>query len=231
MSPSGSGIGGRLWPRWTFLPVLLVLAIGVLEPSAQERDDRSRELFFYRCVNDLGRREITLFANGTIRLREGLYESEVVYLAELGRDELAAAVVRLRPAESRRLPTVEFRSGPIAGRFVESCELRLELPEELLESYNFTHWDVPPLRVARLIQQAEELAALTHPPAPPDRLPADYEPRRGDVLLSAQHERYEIRRLTSDGKAVELVGLDSPMRIYIALEDLGKNFVSLEEGR
>ncbi len=204
--------------------------LGLATPGALA-DARGQELLDYTCTNDLGRRQVTLFANGTIRLREGLYESEVLRLAELGPDELAATVARLKPREVNLLPSTEHRSVPVAGRFVEGCELRLELAEETPESYSFTRWDVPPLRVGQLVQVADELALAARPPAPEVRLPVDYEPRRGDILLTAQDERFEVLGTTSDGKAVELVSLESPIRLYLSIEELPKNFVELVEER
>lgn len=217
--------------RWRRSVGLFGVGLLLLPVGSLLADDRGRELLFYSCVNDLGRRDITLFANGTVRLREGLYEGEVLHLAELGRDELGETAARLKPDEALHAPSIEHRSGPVAGRFVESCELRLELPDVDVEHYRFTRWDVPPLRVAQLIRVAEELAATARPPALVSRLPADYEPLRGDILQTAEGQRFEVLGTTSDGKAVELVGIGSPVRIYIAIDDLGSSFAELEERR
>src|SRR5512134_204975 len=70
--------------------------------------DRSHELLDYECRSELGRRRVTLFANGTVRVWEGLLEGQRMTLGELGPDELAAVVRRLRAEDFSEV-------APVAG--------------------------------------------------------------------------------------------------------------------
>src|SRR4029079_14992464 len=63
--------------------------------TAGRVSDRSRELLDYRCANSLGVRQVTLFANGTVRVREGLGKEPKMRLGELGPVELAGYLRRL----------------------------------------------------------------------------------------------------------------------------------------
>src|SRR5215217_1069964 len=79
------------------IPALLALALlPVPLPAAPPASDRSTEVVRLECASDLGRREVTLFGNGTVRLREGLRgKEEALGLAELDPAELAGALARL----------------------------------------------------------------------------------------------------------------------------------------
>ena len=72
---------------------LLLLAAFVsaaaLDASA---DNRTTVRFRYLCSNELGRRDITLFASGTVRLRQGLWNDQEMNLDELSPEQLDMAV-------------------------------------------------------------------------------------------------------------------------------------------
>ncbi len=204
------------------------LLAGLLDVAAAA-DDRSTVRFEYVCKSDLGGRDVTLFANGTVRLREGLWEHRELYLDELLPEELASALRRLddihRGADRR---STSLPTAVVTGRWVESCEIRLALPEAEEWSYRFSNYEVRPLELASLIQVAEDLAENTQPLTVRDRMPAGYRPRSGDVLRTAEGERFRVMGLTTDGRGVELQGLDSPLLIFVALDALGEAFAALE---
>ncbi len=191
-------------------------------------DDRSTERFRYLCSNDLGRRDVTLFANGTVRLREGLWDSQEMYLDELTPEELESALRRLQEIGAEELAGVSRPPETIGGEWVERCELHVALADTAAWSLAFSPYEIPPLVAANLIHLAEDLAALTHPPKPAERLPAGYRPQPGQVLRTADGERFEIVRWTLDRRGVELTGLDSPVQIFVALDELDEAFVALE---
>ncbi len=201
-------------------------------------DNRSTELFRYTCSNRLARRDVTLFANGTVRLREGLWEEQDLLLDELLPEELQATLTQLHrlliSADPLAVGSIHGNSptGGPQGDWVEDCEIILELPDEPSQSWQFTPLDIPPLVVSNLIQVAEDLADYTRPPAVAERVPADYRPQRGDVLVMADGERYRVLALTVDKRGVELEGIDSPLRIFVALDELANSFASVgEQGR
>ena len=61
-----------------------------------------------------------------------------------------------------------------------------------------------------------------------DEIPVDYEPRRGDVLKrSGDGSRFRIMAFTGDNKGIELEGIDQPIELYIARDQLRKKFIAL----
>ncbi len=222
----------QLLRRW--VPLLLPFLIcepgiaqqGVAGPT---QDPRSTTWLGYTCSNSLGRRDITLFANGTVRLREGLWESQAVYLHELGPEELEAErELLIRVFEPGATSRQEIPQGAVVGEWVERCEVVLEVPGSQPLTYRFGQFEVPPLEVARLVQMAEDLAALTRPLDSIERLPASYQPRSGDILIDAEGGRFLVIGLTADGKGLEVESLTVPMRYFHALDALPGLYVDFE---
>jgi len=94
-----------------------ILFILLLLAARPEDDPSGFEILRYECANDLGRREVTLFLNGTIRLRDGEPGKELMGLGELNPDDLQGALNRLAGedlSEAQRLP-----SG-VDGQWVEA---------------------------------------------------------------------------------------------------------------
>ncbi|MCP3962710.1 MAG: hypothetical protein GY719_33140 [bacterium] len=211
--------------------VLAALAVlgAVFGPGAVAGDDRSTELLRYQCSSALGRRDVTLFANGTVRLRQGLWEEQEMYLDELLREELSSYVAQLREIQASRSPAATDLAARLPdGEWVEHCEIRLELPDAMPVSYEFSGLEVPPLVVASLIHVAEDLAAFTRPLVADERVPSDYQPRIGDVFRTVEGERFRILDFIETPSSVELEGLDTPMRLYMTAGELATAFAVLE---
>ncbi len=213
-------------------PVTVLAVLGLawtagLTPAAA--DDRSTELLRYECSSSLGRRDVTLFANGTVRLRQGPWEEQELYLDELLSEELGSYVEQLRDVQaSAQAPSVDLPANAPAGDWAESCEIRLELAGEKPAIYSFSTYEIPPLVIGRLIQVAEDLAEFTRSPGASDRLPASYRPRPGDVLRTAAGRRFRVVLLTSDERGVELEELGTPAMIIVPIDQLGETFAALE---
>ena len=109
--------------RCRFLPILL-LGLAALPTGAQEQDKRSIEVVRYDCTTDTTRREVTLFANGTVRVREGWIGNEWMGLTELGPDELQGFLNRLAGEDLSESRNPEKG---VEGAWIERCELRLHL--------------------------------------------------------------------------------------------------------
>ncbi len=107
-------------------------------------DERGRERFRWQCQNELGRREVTLFGNGTVRLRSGLWENPQLHLDELGPDELHAYLERLSTIQrSRSFPQIAERLSDFQGLWNQTCELHLELPDlPIRQFYPWRAWRV-----------------------------------------------------------------------------------------
>lgn len=227
----------------TYAAISLCLAAGAhFDPLAAQEvpDRRSVEIFRYSCASEFGRHELTLFMNGTVRLREGTRQEPSLALDELGPEALEDNLRVLRGAYSERGPDrirqpLAERPGldtsGLDGHWVERCEIYLALPEmnEPLR-YEFSSYEPTPLRISRLIHIADELAAGARPVEPEsERLPEGYEPRFGDVLRDSEGTLYMVLRLTADRRGVELRGVEQPLNIYVALEAIHESFVSIEK--
>ncbi len=210
--------------------VRCLLALAVLAPAPWTlADDRSTELMRYECRSSLSRRDVTLFANGTVRLRQGPLDDQQLYLDELRREELAGYVRQLRRAQaSDQSPAVDLPANAPSGDWVESCEIHLALPDAEPVIYSFTAYEIPQLVVARLIHVAEDLAYFTRPPPSAERLPEDYRPRLGDVLRNAEGRKFQVMGLTGDGRGVELAELGTPVMVLVPLAELDQLFLALE---
>lgn len=170
------------------------------EPSEAPEISRSRTLerVNWRCESDLLHSELTLFANGTLRLRHspGTAERLVEPTSPLdwrvrdgrsrpsGSDGLNDAdrptmwLRELRPdvmdAYVRRLSEpsraeTPTRTATVTGDWLADCALRLELPGREPEIYSFGARDVLSLDLERTVGIVRELERLFHDdPRPPE---------------------------------------------------------------
>jgi hypothetical protein len=214
------------------LALLLISApAGLASPAAEEAagDPRSVVRLELDCASDLGRRAVTLFANGTVRLREGLSGQERVHLAELSPEERDGYLARLAAED---LGETDPRALGPDGEWVERCSLDLHLPERGPQRFRFVRYGSLSLALSRVLAVAQELGARVEAVrAGGHHLPARYAPRRGDVLERRDGSRFRVERLTADKRGVELRGLDQPLVLYVSLDDLAGEFVALVEER
>lgn len=188
-------------------------------------DDRSVEIVRFDCRTETTRREVTLFANGTIRLWDGLIGSEWMGLAELGPDELQGFINRLAGED---LSEARDPEKGVEGAWIERCELRLQLPGRALQTYHFGHYDPLPLNLSRVVRIAGELSEKVQVIKEKEELPAGYEPRPGDVLRRiGDGALFRIVAFTSDSKGLELQGVDLPLTIYVPAGQVSLQFTAL----
>ena len=208
------------------VPALAVLVLLAGSPMmAQERDPRSIELLGYGCASSIGRWDLTLFANGTLRLRE-TQEGELprMRLAELGRGELAAYLARLAEED---LTEVDVRGPEARGEWVEVCNLELRLEDSLERLLSFGRMDSLPLALGRLLRVVDDLRLEVERLAPRSRLPAGYEARAGDRLRRFDGVLFEVVAYTGDGAGLELEGIDEPLVVFIPVAALRDEFEEL----
>lgn len=211
----------RLARGLAFSCCLGVAASEAPRKAAESVDDRTRELVRRDCSTGLGRNEVTLFANGTIRMREWAGEEMELRLAELGRDEVDAYI--------RRFQAVDFtesqnRPSGVTGEWIERCDLRLALVGEKERTFRYGRLDTLDLAFASLLRIVDELAATVADRAAAGELPADYAPRQGDLLARPDGVEFEVMGFTADGNGVELRGRLDPLTFYIPRSDLPKHF-------
>lgn len=211
--------------RAALLALVTTVAAAAAGATSADPADRSREVLDYRCENELGKRQVTLFANGTVRLWEGLREAPVMTLGELSPDELDGYLRRLRGEDLSEVD--ETREGP-EGTWVERCLLVVSLADERPRRYAFSRYDSLPLALSSLVRIAEEIGART---LPLDQLPVGYAPRSGDVLRRVDGALFEVIGFTSDGQGIELMGRDQPLTLYLRPDDLRGLFAALVSRR
>lgn len=207
----------------------LAAALLLLAPAAAtvaaSKDPRAIELLRHDCTSAIGRRDLTLFANGTLRLRETERGGETrMRLAELGRAELAAYLARLGDED---LSEVDLRGPEASGDWVESCDLRLELEGEAARRLRYGRMDSLPLPFARLLSVIDDLLIEVERLAPRSRLANDYEARPGDRLRRFDGELFDVVAFTGDGRGLELEGVDTPLVIFIPIAALRDEFEEL----
>ena len=205
----------RLRFAWGFwLMGLLALPALADDPT----DKRSIEVIRYDCVTDTTRRELTMFANGTLRLREGQIGNEWMGLTELGPDDLQGYLNRLAGEDLSESRSPERG---VEGAWIEQCELRLQLAGQSLKTYRFGHYDPLPLNLSRVVQITRELVEKVAVTKEKDELPSDYEPHIGDLLKRAgDGALFRIIAFTGDSKGVELQGVELPLEMYMPKEEV-----------
>jgi len=215
-------------PRTAVLLALAALSgsVRAVQPAAPPRaPDRSRELLDYRCSSDIGTRQVTLFANGTVRVREGLGKSPRMTLGELGPDELTAFINRLGAED---LSEVQDTLGSAEGSWVERCTLRLALDDRPARELHFARYDSLPLAIADLVRITDDMAGHAHAL---DELPLQYHPQPGDVLRRTDGVLFEVVGFTSDKQGVELQGVEQPLVLYLQSDQLHGLFLELVSRR
>lgn len=229
-----------------FLAVVFGATIGaVVSPAAGTAEDRrsvdrrSIVLFEKSCVSDRGRQIVTLFANGTIRLKESFARgldaapasdaespgTTVLHLAELTPEETRSyrrELIRAMPSDGK-LP--ESERAVIEGVGVETCTLIIDTGTGTPLEHAFAPLEVPSLRLERWLGLAGDLIRRARPSEEPETLDEAYEPDIGDVLRDRAGQRFRIRWITFEG-IVELDGIDTPVHLRVAADQLAEQFVA-----
>lgn len=214
--------------RCSLAAIAGVTGAGTLPATESHESLRTWEIVRRECRTTISRQEVTLFANGTLRLKTRDPERDEMQLAELLPEEVEAFIRRLEAEDLSEVP--EGRE-EVLGAMVERCGLFLDLPDREPERYFFGRFDSLPLGLARLNAIVNDLYEDVATLAPQGGLPGDYFPEPGDILMGADGQRFKVVALTSDKKGVELLGMDQPLTIFIALESLRGRFDTLLERR
>lgn len=218
MSLSSKAGGWRKWRGIGWCGGFAALAGAGALPAV----DPSVEFLRRDCSSELGRNEVTLFANGTVRWREWRDEKSTMRLIELGRDEVEAFEHRLAALDQAAL---RESPGGVAGEWMERCELTLSLPDSASRSLRYGRLDTHSLALADLLRMAEELAERARAAPIAGGLPADYLPRFGDLLLRADDVEFEVVGRTAEGRGFEVRGKVQPLSMYLTLDELRHQFV------
>lgn len=215
------------------LGLVLATALPLFGSAAGQDEDslRSIELLRWDCYSPLGRRELTLFGNGTLRLREGPPGQEAMWLHELRPEELDGYRARLLEESLAETPG-NFAS--VEGDWVERCALELALPDREPRRIEFGRYDSLDLDLRRVVVVAQDMLAQIDREAPPvgaQLLPLDYDPAVGDRLRRVDGQHFEIIAYTADKLGVELQGIEQPLTLYLPRSEVRRQFVALESRR
>lgn len=191
------------------------------------QDPSAWVLFRRQCREGEREIEISLFANGTIRVRRGLgYGS--ISLGQLSDFQFAHFLRSIAGETEAAYSFIDFdlsSTGP-ADSASETCEIAVRLPERREITFVYGEFDAPPLWVSGLAAVGDELDSLTQP-SRVSEIPIGYLPSPGDFLRRRDGSLFQIVGLTTDGKAVILDSPLQPLREYYPLTDIPKHFVSL----
>lgn len=216
------------------LPVALLLllagAVHALQDVEPPVDARSQELVREACRSQLGLRELTLFANGTVRLREGPSDDPEMWLAEMGPDEVVAFERRIAGIDLSE--TESSYAGP-DGDWVESCRLVLtDRKGGAARELRYDRYATGDLALDNLRRIVADLLELARERPTAVGYPREYEPRFGDRLLRADDIEFVVIGRTSDGRGVELESADGLLSVIVAVEDVKTLFPTfLSAGR
>lgn len=219
-APQGSGRSQWLRRRVALLAVavsapLLAQVEPEPVPVAPARDPRSVIVVRENCTSRLAIQDLTLFANGTLRLRQGDPTTPTMTLHELGPDRLERYVERLGRVD---LGDAEANaSGPQAS-WDEVCTLELELPGREPRRFRYERLatgDYGTIGVRRIV---EDLLDELKESANPSEIPASYRPRTGDRLERNDGIVFEVDGMTTDNKGVQLTSVDGRFTMFVPLD-------------
>jgi hypothetical protein len=193
-------------------------------PDGQRRDPRTTRVLTEICRSTISTRDLTLFANGTIRLREGTPGSESLALAEIERSEVAAIRRRLGALD---LSETDARTSGPSGDWVERCRLILERDPEPPAVFEYGHLDPPSLALEGVLRIVEELVEKVRRGGAESDIPPGYRPALGDRLERRDGVLFEVVGPTADGGMFELRGVDAPLTVYVERDRIRTEFVRL----
>lgn len=238
----------RTLPAALALTVLAVLPV-LARPTA---DERSAVLLERTCGSELSRQELTLFANGTVRLRERGPEAEdaeaeeEMFLGELAPDELQTYVERLQGED---LGEVEPAVAGPEGAWVEECRLTLHFdamarwigrpPQRDADAgdwvpsgeltFRYGRFDRLSLPLSRVVSVLDLIQSRVDRAAGRRTLPPRYRPEVGDVLRRTDGILFRVERPTADGNGWELQGVEQPLTLYVVESEIPDLFTALVE--
>lgn len=208
--------------------LLCLLLLGAVPASGE--DPRSQVILERVCVNDFSRQQLTLFGNGTLRLRDGDGATRTMRLAELGQSEFDAFRRRL---EEIRFDDLAPRSPGMGGEWVERCTLDLELPGLDRRSFEYGPYDTHSLGLRHMLLIVDDLLLELEAARPGGSRERAFRFDVGDLLVRRRDgARFEVLGFTVEGTGVELQGIDQPVTLFVLKQDVQLEFDPVEnEGR
>lgn len=196
--------------------------------SPGNRDPRSTVVLREDCTSTLARKELTLFGNGTIRLRHGAPDDVQMALHELDHASLERYVARLQELD---LTDATTDTGGVVGEWTERCVLELQRPGRVPEQFVYDRYSTGSLGLDRARKLIEDLFDEMKASLGSSEIQANYKPAVGDRLERADGEIFEVVAYTLDGKGVELEGVVQPITLFVEKDKLREIFVRIAPRR
>ncbi len=182
---------------------------------------RGEEVLYSGCKSNKRLEDITVFDDGTVAYKKKIEEATEVKLGYLTLEDvknITTKVLKLLKSVKR------YTENKIDGENLVKCELRLSYNKK---KYRFTYLQLdtidPALATAvAVVWQLKNLTSFSL-----SSLPYKYKPKIGDLLLSKDGKKFKVVGYTSDGKGIELENVDSPLVIYLPIEEVKEYFVKL----
>jgi hypothetical protein len=209
------------------LVAALLLALPSAPAPSPPADARTTVVLHEQCASRIDRRDLTLYANGTIRLREGPVGGERLVLREIGRPDVDAVRRRLQGID---LGSIESATGAPDGDWSLACSLEVVL-DGLRHELRYGAFDVGGLALDELRRVVGDLLEQARAEAYSAEIPLSYRPAPGDRLERNDGLVFEVIGFTSDGKAIELTALDQPIQVFVERDKLRLEFRRLLPGR
>jgi hypothetical protein len=206
------------------VPLLVLLTLQALPISAQEGEEdlRSRVVLDQTCKNDFSRRQVTLFANGTLRRFEGEGATREMRLAELGPVEFEAFLARLGEL---RFDDLAPGSTGMGGDWVESCRLELALPYRDRLTFDYGPYDTVSLGLRHILLIFDDLLLEIERVGPDAPRVRGFEVKVRDRLIRRRDgEEFEVISFTLEGIGIELQGINQPVTIFVAKSEVQIDF-------
>ncbi len=193
--------------RLATLAALLPLLAGASE------DPRTQVVLESECRTVASQRQLTLFANGTLRLRDGEGATRTMRLVELGNSETEAYVARLSEIAFDDLAP---QSRGLQGDLVESCRVEIDLPRDEPRVFTYDAFDSLTLGLRHVLLVIDDLIAEFQTVSDVEARARGYDPEIGDILVRrSDGARFEVLGFTMEGTGVELEGIDQPITVFV----------------
>lgn len=199
-------------------------------------DPQNWVLFRHSCESHLGEREVTLFLDGTIRLRLEDPEGEETNSGSLKPENVARTYSTLKSIQTaigdqdQKNWSRFTQPGGITGELLRRCEIYLNLPDLAPEIFHFTTMEGGPLWLEQLRLLSEELGDRTVKQIYRG-LPAAYRPKFGDLLRRRDGAVFRFVGMTSDKKAWMVEQVGQPTTTYYSAEEISQVFIGLVDAK
>ena len=204
------------------VPLLILLSLPAVAQEEEFEDPRSQVLLEQICKNDFSHRQVTLFANGTLRRFKGEGATREMRLVELGPVELEAYLARLGEL---RFDDLAPGSTGMGGDWVESCRLELDLPYRDKMTFDYSQYDTVSLGLRHILLIFDDMLLELERASPDAPLARAYKVEVRDRLIRRRDgARFEVIGFTLEGNGIELQGLDQPITIFVVKSEIQLEF-------